>query len=430
MRTPTHISFGLFSGSIIASFSSSNWDVEFGMNTLTLASFASAVLGSGLPDIDNQHAPISKILPLVSRFIRRRWPHRTLMHSLPGVLISGVFFFLLLKLINSIPQYLGITVEITQISLLTMIFSFAFFSHIVLDTCTKQGARWLYPLIPNPFGFPSLEQYRFTTGDKRAEMAITILSLGLFLLYAPIARQGAEVTLSNVIGQFEQLRELHFSAVNKEVLLDFEGYYENSKAPVSGRALILSATKLYFIIFWNNSIYHIGRDEGNIRLLKGRCSFLHHPPQEKSIVYRNSQFAGILSDINGQVLISGHLDANRTFEVRESFNERTLTVSAKSLHMEFTSKEELEALQIKPQKKEMSATEIQEQVQQKKALLDSLILQRQNTYDLYQRDFLFTQIKEQRDDLKSLEGKLDKVADQEKELLFSGKIALRTLPDF
>lgn len=431
MRSPAHISFGLFSGSIVASFYSSNLGIEFGMNNLTIASWFVAIIASLLPDIDNRHAPLSRILPFLSNFISRRWPHRTLMHSLAGVGISTFAFYITLRLMAYVIQYyMGIPLAKIHISLLTSLFVFCFVSHLVLDTFTRQGIRWLFPLIHNPFGYPSLEQYRFITGDKRAEIPITAISLLLFCWYIPIAMEGAELSLSNVIGNFSQLKEVYMRAVNKEVVLEFEGSYESNKTPLTGRALVLLVEEDHFIAYTNNSIHHIGEDEGDIRLIKGKCKLLNSPPVESSTIYHNSRLTDILSGIKENVLVSGHLDANQTFEVRRPFDDRTITVSGKSLTLRFAGKSDIEALQVVLKKGDMSATEIQQQIQHKQGLIASLTSARQRTGDLYERGLLFTRITEQRKELKQLEEKQEKEAKQEGELLFSGRLSLRVVPSF
>lgn len=183
-------------------------------------------------------------------------------------------------------------------------------------------------------------------------------------------------------------------------------------------------------VYLNNNIHNVGEDEGDIRLIKGECKLLGSPPMESSTVYHDNNITDILLDIRENVLISGHLDANRTFEVRRPYNDRTLTVSGKSLSLKFAGKQDIEALQVEVKKADMSATELRAEMQHRKEVIDSLTSARMRTGDLYERDVLFTKIVEQRRELKQLDEKLEREAKQEGELLFSGKISLRLLPSF
>lgn len=426
MRAPAHICFGFFSGSVVASFSSS-LGFTYGLNPVTLAACAATLLGSTFPDIDTKQSPIAKVLPFLSHPISRRWPHRTLMHSLVGLLISTGIFYLLLSLFLLALRYIGKPIDADYSILYASLFSFSYFSHLALDTTTRNGIRWLYPLIPNAFGYPSLEQYRLITGDRRAELSISLLSLMLFLFYIPITQQGATVSLGNFIGQYDQLRDVYKTIIGREVWIAYEGYRTLDKAPLTGQALILSETATYFIIYQNGQILQLG-ESGDIRLRKGRCIPTDNHPQEREATYRNSGIADILSEQTGHVLISGHLTANRSFTVNRPFNEHVLTVTEKSLKLSFANKESIQALHITPVTSGQTPSEIEERFGHHNKVLDSLMFTRQSVSDLYQRDQLFDQITEHRRQLKTLERKQQEHQQPIEALVFSGKLSYRILP--
>ena len=173
MRSPAHISFGLLCGSIATSFFANSPAVSFGANGLTVAALGATVAGALAPDIDNQHAPIAKVLPFLSRKIRRRWPHRTGVHSLLGMLLASAGLWIFLRLASFGAVHLGLAVNLHP-GMLAVLFALAFTSHLCLDCTTKAGTRFLYPLIHNPFGYPSLEQFRFRSGDLRPEVIIGV----------------------------------------------------------------------------------------------------------------------------------------------------------------------------------------------------------------------------------------------------------------
>ncbi len=421
MRSFSHVSFGLFSGSMLASFLA-NSQVEFGLDEKTLQCTIAVVIGSLSPDIDNQHSPISKALPFVSKIITRYCPHRTLMHSILGwVLVSGIVHGLML-IINQ-----GITLHPMFI---TGFFACGYFSHLVLDTLTKRGVRYLYPLLKNPFGYPSLEEDRIVTGDHRWEFLFTAGSLLLFVFYLPIAKFGADASLGNIIGSFSSLKEVYLQTVDKEVTLHFEGYFLSDKSPVSGKALILEAGEKQFVVQCNEQIYRIGEGQGDIHLMKGKCSFLKVKPTKSEHSYRNEIFAGILSDFREGVRISGHLDANESFDVRKPYNGKTISATSKSLKFQFASKQDIQALHVKLATDKKTESQLSQELHQEQAALDSLIAKRLQIQDLYQRDLLYSEIEIQRKRTDKLETELEERKRNPLALIFSGKLTLRVIPSY
>ncbi len=83
MTTPNHIVGGFVITGIFGSF----------MNINILASpwyIATTIIASVLPDIDHTRSIIGKIFLPFSRFINRRFGHRTITHSLLVLLISSL----------------------------------------------------------------------------------------------------------------------------------------------------------------------------------------------------------------------------------------------------------------------------------------------------------------------------------------------------
>lgn len=419
MLSPTHICFGVLTGSFAISFHSHQPGISLGLNTLSGALLLSAVSGSVLPDIDNKAARISKILPFLNRLVNKRWSHRTVTYSFFGLGISSLIFYLgLLGLAWLTP------LSRSQLDILAFVFGSAYFSHLILDTCTRTGVPFLYPLIKNRFAYPSVEHYRFITGDRWAEISISILSLLLFGLYLPVAQEGAQSSLRNAIGGFRQLRSNYMDAINQEVILDFEGYDESSKAPINGRGLILAEEGNLFVVLFDGEVHHIGEDDGNIRLITGQCLYLDSPPVITTVRVRNDSLAVIMADISRDVRISGELASNRTFDVRKPY-KGTLQVSASSIEMSFANKEDLLSLDVRANA-DMSTEDLPDM----QSILDSLIGLRQKTNDLYRRQLLFKEISKQRKEVDKLETLLKKQGRDPPELIFSGVLYLRSIPPF
>ena len=419
MKAPTHIAFGLFVSSIAGSFSASYAGTAFGFNKLTLAAIAGSIMGALLPDIDHRQSCISRILPPLSRLICKRFSHRTLLHSFLGL---GIIVTILLLWAIGFRHFLyrtfGINIAPASTHAVLLLFSVSYFSHLILDTMTRRGIMYLYPLHV-AFGYPSPEKYRFITGDMRAEIPISAISLALFLAFIPITRQGAQLSLLNLIGKTDQLIDIYTGVAGKEVLIHFNGYQTSNKTPVSGCALILAASMNGFTVYWQGDILTLG-EGADIHLLRGTCEILDIPPVERTSTYHNTPLSDILEEANGHVLISGRLDSNRPFDVRKPYAS-TISVSASSVDFSFANRADIEALRVRQREKDMAPDE----TVRKQHVLDSLVQVRQRSKDLYERDRLFDEISETRKELKTLDKKL---ASPVPSLLFSGILSFRRIP--
>lgn len=136
--------------------------------TVTLATAIVAVLanliGGIVPDVDQPTAPFWRNLP-VGRYFGRIFAavnggHRFITHSILGLALFGFAAHWLLVVLHPI-------MSSVDIDLVWWAFMIGMFSHLVLDSFTKEGVPWLLPL-PFKFGLPLLRRFRITT-DKFSE---------------------------------------------------------------------------------------------------------------------------------------------------------------------------------------------------------------------------------------------------------------------
>lgn len=416
MTAPTHIAFGLFCSSVVASFFEEGR--ELGLNETTVAAICSVFFGTIVPDIDHDKSFIGRALPYLSQPVRRRWPHRTLTHSLFGCAIVVALFYSLLR---------GCEIwwQGNDAHFYATLFMISYLSHLVLDTMTFTGIRWLYPMFRPAFGYPSVDQFRCSTGDQRVEIPITVLSLVFATLLFPIAKTGADISLGNAIGKFEQLKAIYLSAVNKEVILHYDGYFASNKAQITGEGVILNVTQSAFTVATNGAVLLIGEEEGDILLLRGSCRFLEQLPKEDVILFHKTQLPDILNNA-GDRLMSGQLEANGTFTVEQPSNDASILVSSSKLALTFAAGHNIAALDIHP-----SGTSADERKQTLTALqskLTDLLLKHQHSQDLLTRDSLYADISSARRQIKTVQDMIEKAKLHTGELLFSGKVALRSVP--
>ncbi|MDP3941716.1 MAG: metal-dependent hydrolase [bacterium] len=124
-----------------------------------LVAVGANMVGGLAPDLDQPSAKLysnirggtilSKIIdPLLGS-------HRLLSHSILGVALFG---FVSKMLLDASTSFIIVNMEIVWWA-----FMIGVVSHLIMDTLTKEGVPWLFP-IPIHFGFPPLRFFRVKTG--------------------------------------------------------------------------------------------------------------------------------------------------------------------------------------------------------------------------------------------------------------------------
>ncbi len=147
----------------LAAFSLLNW--IFVTNPIREMSLATGVvvmganfIGGLAPDLDETTAGLWSKLPAGSIVGRIMSPllgaHRLISHSLLGLVLAGWGVNYLLSAISN--------VLIVDMSLVWWSFMIGFFSHLLVDSLTRDGVPWLFP-IPLRIGFPPFRFMRMKT---------------------------------------------------------------------------------------------------------------------------------------------------------------------------------------------------------------------------------------------------------------------------
>ena len=149
----------------LAAFTALSWTVATQPipQDITLATVIVAIsanfIGGLAPDIDQSTATLwgrlrggriwGKILaPLFGG-------HRFISHSIIGIFIFGIGFKFILELMSP--------VLIVNMDIVWWAFMIGFVSHLVMDTISRDGVPWLFP-IPIRLGFPPFRFLRMKTG--------------------------------------------------------------------------------------------------------------------------------------------------------------------------------------------------------------------------------------------------------------------------
>ena len=123
-------------------------------------------LGALLPDIDNANSTLGHKLGWVSRGIQRLAGHRTLFHSILGLVLGSLLALGLEQLVSFLLIQQGYTPSADVVQGSHLVFFAVLFGcmmHIATDAMTEGGVPLLWPK-PRRYGFPPNPHWRFKTG--------------------------------------------------------------------------------------------------------------------------------------------------------------------------------------------------------------------------------------------------------------------------
>lgn len=169
--------------------------VRYPVPEMTLATafvaLAANMLGGIAPDLDQPTAGLWQRIPAGSIVGRIVHPllgtHRLISHSIVGMGLFGYGLFYLLERIKG--------VLMVDMTIVWWAFMIGYASHLIMDTITKEGVPWLFP-IPVRIGFPPFKFLRLTTAGMIEKSIIFpgLLVLNGYLVYKHYATFLAMVT--------------------------------------------------------------------------------------------------------------------------------------------------------------------------------------------------------------------------------------------
>jgi len=124
-----------------------------------LVALSANFIGGLAPDIDQPTADLWNRIPAGSIIGRILCPilggHRFISHSLLGIAFFGIILHYALQLAHS--------VLLVDMNIVWWAFMIGFVSHLLMDTITREGVPWLFP-IPIHIGIPPFKFMRIKTG--------------------------------------------------------------------------------------------------------------------------------------------------------------------------------------------------------------------------------------------------------------------------
>lgn len=248
MTAPNHIAGGIVFTGIFTSL----WNVNIFSNPYYLAV---TILVSLLPDIDTPKSIIGKPFYPISKWLYRKYGHRTITHSL--------LFCAILTLITYVFEKLN-GIEHTHYS---QIVFFAYFGHLLLDMFTTTGVPILYPFWKNPCVIPGNVAYRFNTGNLKQEGIIFVIFIFSGAFMSNLFAQGFWLTYNQ---QFNDITHVYreFTKSNKLYKVDYDLHSFQKHYKGQGNLVYADWQQLY--ILTKDSLMHLqeGQQGLKIKLLK------------------------------------------------------------------------------------------------------------------------------------------------------------------
>lgn len=219
--------------------------VGLSLGTVDPLVLAVAIGASQIPDIDTSTSSIGQILWPISRWIEKRYPHRSVTHSLIFTAALGLISFGL---------WWRYQIDIKLAIALPLGHIVACFS----DTFTKAGVQLFWPS-PLWCVFGLNPKRRLTTGGPGEYWvlvaAVAAIAINFGLINGGGLGQFTAESLnlrSGILGNYQQ------NANNKEVFAVVEGTFFADSSNASGKYFILAQVGNEFVLLNRSGIYQTG----------------------------------------------------------------------------------------------------------------------------------------------------------------------------
>jgi len=263
-----------------------------------------AVLTSQLPDIDTTDSAIGSMFFPLAQWIERRFPHRSITHSLlatGGIALLSYLSWLAFG--NS--GKVAIAIPLGHL--------IACFS----DTFTKQGVQLFFPE-PAWCVCGSNPRRRLRTGGHGEYwvMAFSVLCLVVSLHISGTGGIVQKATTSLGLKDPTIMQTYNQNAANHRIWADVEGYKSSDRSPVSGRFLVVGEDS-GFILYnpKNHAIYKVGDSliAPSLKLEVGPTVTI----QTQQLTFDDEEVNPKLKSVTGEAYLNGSLDIDMPEAMKE-----------------------------------------------------------------------------------------------------------------
>ena len=303
MTSVNHIVGGI----AITGLSLSFWDINIFESPAYLST---AIFASLLPDIDHTKSIIGKVFFPLARWLDKNYGHRTITHSLSAFIpLVIIVMFAELNLLNPIFGTFGTP--------LTLIFGFAFISHLILDMLTVHGVPLFYPFLRNPCVIPANPSYRMRSGNMRSEAMALFLFTMIILSSFDLFQNGFWTTYNRSFGTIKHVDREFWNATN---FLDVQYSFDRYNEKVTGTGKLIESSQNEILLFTGSSLLKISNQNPAIKNIDVQPSDSGVPYIVRSVSLQNVSIDSLNSFLNGKIF-KGQIFANQDF----LFNGKTVS---------------------------------------------------------------------------------------------------------
>lgn len=306
MSGANHVAGGFVFTGIFASF----WNINIFSDPVYMAFTA---FFSVLPDIDHTKSPIGKLFYPLSRFLDRKFGHRTITHSL-------LVYFGLFAIVSFI-----CTIYLKD-NTITIIYAFSYLSHLIFDMMTKQGVPLFYPFKRNACVLPENPEYRLRSSDFKTESICFVVFVLLGLTCKPLFANGFWTTYNQ---QFNTLKHVNNEFINSTnyVKVDYDYSFQGIKH--KGTGFVIDSKPTNAILFNQKTGFTEIKDNYIISTLKPiKTNQLY---KQEEIFFFNISPDSLLKLVHNKPLISFKLQSNHAV----SFLKDKKPTTSKSFDLDF-----------------------------------------------------------------------------------------------
>lgn len=295
MTSSNHIVGGIAITGISLSF----WDINLFSDSFYLGF---CVFSSLLADVDHPKSLIGKVFYPLAKYLDRNYGHRTITHSF-------VFFISLFTLCSffelNIFNYWFNKSDMNY----SLIFFFAYLSHLILDMLTIQGIPFFYPFLKNPCVIPANPNLRFRSGHLKSESLAMLFFVMVISSSYSLFANGFWTTYNRSFGTIKHVAR-EFNRQLKLIEVDYKYYKFNDLK--KGKALVLNATKYSTTLLEKNRIFILNQNDNTIKNLE--IVPIKTQKEYKTINYKfNFVSIDSVNKLLNNIIISADINSNNKY---------------------------------------------------------------------------------------------------------------------
>jgi inner membrane protein len=296
-----HVAGGTVFTALFASF--------FNVNIFSSPLYITAtIVFSVLPDIDHTRSVAGKAVYPLALWIDKRFGHRTITHSF-------IFFLSLAIVVSFIESFF------VQSKNITLIFCFAYMSHLIFDMMTVSGIPFFYPFRRNPCVIPGNPSLRLSGKNLKTETIVFCAFVVLGITCKNLFVNGFWSSYNNL---YNSTKHVSQTFQNSNVFLSAKYNYIEKGKNISGSGLLMSANDNTVFIYdsLKHDIIEINKSKKIIQLQTTKTNI---PNRSEDVFFSDISFDSLNVLLKDKIMLVLRLQSNERFAIKTGNNSKTGT---------------------------------------------------------------------------------------------------------